>query len=168
MWWKIILSERPMVWWSSARIFVFLWSHLRERFCPKWSPIWPGLPVPTYVYLHIYLSLSKKLIFNDRYHLSPTLPTTLCRLVISHRPEPCAQQAPSRSIKFYFNLLNLLNRLMVASEKSCPRPPAPPAAWIHQIHTAGGASSSITMVMVFVCCLCFFVPSRLVVVTRRM
>ena len=107
------------------------------------------------MYLHIYLSLSKKLIFNDRYRLSPTLPTTLCRLVISHRPEPCARQAPSRSIKFYFNLLNLLNRLMVASEKSCPRPPTPPAAWIHQIHTAGGASGSTTMVMVFVCCLCF-------------
>jgi hypothetical protein len=40
---------------------------------------------------------------------------------------------------------------MVASEKSCKRPPAPPAAWIHQIHAAEGASSSTTMVMVFVC-----------------
>jgi hypothetical protein len=46
--------------------------------------------------------------------------------------------------------------------------PSGQAAWIHQIHTAGGASSSITMVMVFVCCLCFFVPSRLIVVTRHM
>ena len=42
---------------------------------------------------------------------------------------------------------------MVASEKSCERLPAPPAAWIHQIHTAEGASGSTTMVMVFVCCL---------------
>ena len=39
---------------------------------------------------------------------------------------------------------------MAASEKSCARPPAPPAAWIHQIRAAGGASSSTTMVMVFV------------------
>ena len=50
---------------------------------------------------------------------------------------------------------------MAASEKSCGRPPTPPAAGIHQNHTAGGANGS-TMVMLFVtlmcflcCCLCF-------------
>jgi hypothetical protein len=39
---------------------------------------------------------------------------------------------------------------MAASEKICGRPPTPPAAWIHQIHAAGGASGSTTMVMLFV------------------
>ena len=38
---------------------------------------------------------------------------------------------------------------MEASERSCARLPIPQAAWVHQIHAAGGASSSTTMVMVF-------------------
>jgi hypothetical protein len=50
---------------------------------------------------------------------------------------------------------------MGASEKICGRPPTPPAAWIHQIHAAGGASGSTTMVMFFVMLivLCFAVWS---------
>ncbi len=43
---------------------------------------------------------------------------------------------------------------MAASEKSCGRPPAPPAAWIHHIHTVGGANGS-TMVMLLSCCCAF-------------
>jgi hypothetical protein len=43
---------------------------------------------------------------------------------------------------------------MAALGRTCTRPPTPQAAWIHQIHAAGGASGSTTMVMVFVCCLC--------------
>ena len=51
---------------------------------------------------------------------------------------------------------------MSASEKSCERPPAPPVAWIHQIHAAGGASGAITIVMVFVRSLCLLCGFRLV------
>ena len=43
---------------------------------------------------------------------------------------------------------------MAALEKPCGRPPTPPAAWIHQIHIAGGVNGS-TMVMLFVMLLCF-------------
>ena len=39
---------------------------------------------------------------------------------------------------------------MEASERSCARPPTPQVAWVHQIHAAGGAIGSTTMVMVFV------------------
>ena len=38
--------------------------------------------------------------------------------------------------------------------KLCARLPTPWAAWIHQIHAAGGVVSSITMVVVFVVCWC--------------
>ena len=44
---------------------------------------------------------------------------------------------------------------MAAMEQTFARLPTPQAAWVHQIHAAGGASSSITMVMVFVRSLCF-------------
>ena len=64
---------------------------------------------------------------------------------------------------------------MAALEKSCGRPPAPPAAWTHQIHTAGRVSSSTTMVMLFVMLFVLFVPlfvlfvlSRLVVISHCM
>jgi hypothetical protein len=40
--------------------------------------------------------------------------------------------------------------------------------WIYQFHTAGGASGSTTMVMVFVMLFVLFVRSRLLVVARRM
>ena len=40
---------------------------------------------------------------------------------------------------------------------TCARPPTPQAAWVHQIHAAGGASSSTTMVMVFVILFVLFV-----------
>ena len=39
---------------------------------------------------------------------------------------------------------------MPAKEKVCARPPTPWAEWVHQIHAAGGESSSTTMAMVFV------------------
>ena len=44
----------------------------------------------------------------------------------------------------------------------------PSRAWIHQIHAAGGASGSTTMVMLFVMMFVLFVWSRLVVVTHCM
>ncbi len=47
-----------------------------------------------------------------------------------------------------------LNPLTAALKNECARPPATPTVWIHQIHAAGGASGSITMVVVFVGCLC--------------
>ena len=37
------------------------------------------------------------------------------------------------------------------------KPPTPQAAWIHQIHAAGGASGSNTMVMLFVMLFVIFV-----------
>jgi hypothetical protein len=42
------------------------------------------------------------------------------------------------------------------------KPPTPQAAWIHQIHAAGGASGSNTMVMLFVMLFVLFVwfPTR--------
>ena len=46
---------------------------------------------------------------------------------------------------------------MEALTKVCARPPAPWAAWIHQIHAAGGVDGSTTMVVVFVVCLCVVV-----------
>jgi hypothetical protein len=42
----------------------------------------------------------------------------------------------------------------MSSDNICARPPATRAACIHQIHIAGGASGSITMVVMFVVCLC--------------
>ncbi len=35
-----------------------------------------------------------------------------------------------------------------ALEQTCSRPPTPHAAWVYQIHAAGGTSGSTTMVMV--------------------
>ncbi len=46
--------------------------------------------------------------------------------------------------------------------------PAHSVILIHQIHVAGGASRSATMVVVFAVCLCCVFWSRLVVVTPRM
>jgi hypothetical protein len=39
---------------------------------------------------------------------------------------------------------------MAALELACTRPPNPQAAWIHQIHAAGGMGGSTTMVAVFI------------------
>ena len=39
---------------------------------------------------------------------------------------------------------------MAATTKLCTRPPTPWAAWIHQIHAAGGVGGFITMVVLFV------------------
>jgi hypothetical protein len=55
------------------------------------------------------------------------------------------------------NLLNLFIALTVASGRTCARLPTPQAAWVHQIHAAGGVSGSITMVMVFVMLFVLFV-----------
>ncbi len=46
------------------------------------------------------------------------------------------------------------NPSTAALEVTCERPPTTWMVWIHWIHAAGGASSSITMVVVFVGCLC--------------
>ena len=57
---------------------------------------------------------------------------------------------------------------MASLERTCARPPTPQAAWVHQIHAAGGVSGSTTMVMVVVrslCCVCW---SYLVVSICRM
>jgi hypothetical protein len=51
--------------------------------------------------------------------------------------------------------MNLFKSFESGIGKICGRPPAPPAAWIHQIHAAGGVGGSITLVMVFVRSLCF-------------
>jgi hypothetical protein len=57
-------------------------------------------------------------------------------------------------IDFCINLLILPIPSTAALERTCARPPATWTAWIHQIHTTEGASGSITMVVVFVGCLC--------------
>ena len=41
------------------------------------------------------------------------------------------------------------------ASSSMQGPPTTQAAWVHQIHAAGGASGSYTMVMCLSCCLCF-------------
>ena len=43
---------------------------------------------------------------------------------------------------------------MAALDNICPRPPAPPSAWNHQIHASGGVGGFTTMMMVFVVCFC--------------
>jgi len=62
---------------------------------------------------------------------------------------------------------------MAASGHTCARPTTPQVAWVHQIHTAGGASGSTTMMMVFVMLFVLFVrfltrDSCLISRTRRM
>jgi len=64
--------------------------------------------------------------------------------------------------------LNLSNGVDSGIGKICGRPPTPWVAWIHEIHAAGGAISSTTMVMLFVMLFVLFEWSRLVVLTRRM
>jgi hypothetical protein len=54
----------------------------------------------------------------------------------------------------------------MAPENECARPPAPRVVWIHQIHAAGGASSSTTMVVMFLVCL-FCVLWSLLVVCKK-
>jgi hypothetical protein len=56
--------------------------------------------------------------------------------------------------------MNLSKPLGGGLSKACARLPAPQAAWIHQIHTAGGQGGSNTMVAVFVSGLCFVLWSR--------
>ncbi len=52
--------------------------------------------------------------------------------------------------------MNLFKSFDIGIEKNRGTPPAPPGAWIHQIHGAGGVGGSINiMVMVFVRSLCF-------------
>ncbi len=54
----------------------------------------------------------------------------------------------------YINLLNWTKPFKSDLGNICARPPATQTAWIHWIHAAGGVSGSITMVVVFVSCLC--------------
>jgi hypothetical protein len=42
----------------------------------------------------------------------------------------------------------------------------PQAAWVHQIHAAGGASGSNPMVMLFVMLFVLFVRSHMVIITH--
>jgi hypothetical protein len=88
-----------------------------------------------------------------------------------HFGHHCCWRASPISIKhrgqhkliiFYIKFMILLKLVDCGVEKICGRPSAPPAAWIHQIHAAGGASGAITMVMVFVRSLCFLCGFRLV------
>jgi hypothetical protein len=46
---------------------------------------------------------------------------------------------------------------MAELERTCARPPTPQAAWVHQIHAAGGASGFNTMMMLFVMLFVLFV-----------
>jgi hypothetical protein len=50
--------------------------------------------------------------------------------------------------------MNLYKSFNSALDNICARPPAPPAAWNHQICTAGEVSGSTTMVVMIVVCLC--------------
>jgi hypothetical protein len=49
---------------------------------------------------------------------------------------------------------------MAASEKVCTRLPTLLVVWVHQIHTAGEESGSVTMVMVFARLFVLFVRSQ--------
>jgi len=53
-------------------------------------------------------------------------------------------------------------------ERSCARLLTPQAAWVHQIHAAGGVGGYTTMMMAFVRSLCCVLRSRVVVFTYRM
>ncbi len=46
--------------------------------------------------------------------------------------------------------MNLFKSFNIGFGKNQGRPPTPRVVWVHQIHAAGGASGSTTMVMVFV------------------
>jgi hypothetical protein len=59
-----------------------------------------------------------------------------------------------QTYKFLHNFIEFNKLFKGGLNNICARPPARQAAWIHQIHAAGGASGSITMVVVFVGCLC--------------
>jgi len=70
----------------------------------------------------------------------------------------------STYINFYTNFLILLNRFDGSVVFFFGRPPIPLAAWIYQLHAAGGAIGSTTMVMVLIMLFLFFVWSCLVIV----
>ncbi len=80
-----------------------------------------------------------------------------------HFGHHCCWWTSPNSIKHKVNKNILISTLVywfyqnpstAALEWTCARPPATRTVWIHQIHAAGGASGSITMVVVFVGCLC--------------
>ncbi len=75
----------------------------------------------------------------------------------------CCRWTSTNSINHKINKNILISTLIkqikqnpstAALEQTRARPPAPWVAWYHQIHAAGGTSDSITMVVVFVGCLC--------------
>jgi hypothetical protein len=45
---------------------------------------------------------------------------------------------------------------MVASDQTFPRSPTTQAAWIHQIHSAGGPDDSTTVFVGYLCCVLWF------------
>jgi len=63
---------------------------------------------------------------------------------------PIKHRGTHKLIEFYIILLNLLNRFDCGIGTSMRKDAHPSGKWVHQIHAAGGASSSTTMVMVFV------------------
>ena len=78
----------------------------------------------------------------------------------------CRWRTSPNSIKQEASINKLISTLIYgiyliasteASGRTCARPPTPQAAWVHQIHAAGGASGSTTMVMVFVMLFVLFV-----------
>ena len=80
-----------------------------------------------------------------------------------HFGHHCCRQTSPNSIKHKVDKNILISTLVywfyqnpstTALEQACARPPATWKVWIHRIHTAGGARGSITMVVVFVGCLC--------------
>ena len=83
-----------------------------------------------------------------------------------HFGHNCCRQTSPNLIKQEASINKLISTLIygiyliastAASGRTCARPPTPQAAWIHQIHAAGGASGSNTMVMLFVMLFVIFV-----------
>jgi hypothetical protein len=71
-------------------------------------------------------------------------------LLPAEEPTSTKHRGRYKYIDFYINLLNLTIPFNSSLKNECARPPATLTVWIHQIHAAGGASGSITMVVVFV------------------
>jgi hypothetical protein len=69
-------------------------------------------------------------------------------------PKSIEHRGQYKYIDSYINLMNLCKSFNSSLRKHMGKAACHQAAWIHQIHAAGGASSSITMVVVFVGCLC--------------
>ncbi len=90
------------------------------------------------------------------YGLPPTTMDAVLATIVAGRQAQIRLNI--RSIQIYYFLHKFikieLNPSTVTLENICARQHATRTAWIHQTHAAGGASSSITMVVVLVGCLC--------------